>query len=219
MMGNAKRNQFAACSVQNWWCWAAEPQHELVAGLLGHKKSYISALKRKEEEENLPLPLVMLFLLQTRVTSCRSLWSSCSENWAELRSTLSFTRRMRTGPCPTFPQLEMRGMNCIHWQGEKCVMFLLALCKKYPNLNHHCLLSFCSFLCFLAQMCISREKALCILVLSDPLSLVLVSLCTNSLFPEKTSITRVIGTIEAAFDVTSSGFLQSTCQFKLWLSC
>lgn len=101
-------------------------------------------------------------------------------------------------------------------------MFLLALCKKYPNLNHHCLLSFCSFLCLLAQMCISREKALSILVLSDPLSpscFVLVSLCTNSLFPEKTSITGVIGTIESAFDVTSSGFLQSTCQFKLWLSC
>lgn len=35
--------------------------------------------------------------------------------------------------CTTFPQLEMSGLNCIHWQDEKCVMFCLALHSRYPK--------------------------------------------------------------------------------------
>lgn len=88
----------------------------------------------------------------------------------------------------------------------------------FSNLGDSVVLSFCFSLRLLVLMHTPSKKALSVSVLSL-ISPTHTSLCTNPFVPEKTSITEVIGTIASAFDVTSSGFLQSTCQFKPWLSC
>lgn len=92
-------------------------------------------------------------------------------------------------------------------------MLCFVLYSRYPNSKWHDFLSFCFFLCFLALMHISGEKThpfqSCHFVSPTP-----ASLCTNPLTPKTTSITGVIGSVGWAFDVTSSGFLQSTRPFK-----
>lgn len=141
------------------------------------------------------------------VASCTSLWSQCGGFQAEPGPG-------EQGPASALHSHSWRWGGWIAAINKMRNMLCFVLYSKYPNLKWHCFLSFWFFLCLLALMCISGEKThpfqSCHFVSPTP-----ASLCTSPLTPETTSITGVIGTVGSAFDVTSSGFLRSTCPFKL----
>lgn len=141
----------------NWWlvCWGTQNFTSLL--LWFAEQSAFSLHKYlesgKDEEASLLLPLAIDWCCACcKRTSCILYKSEKSmqriPGWAQI--SVSFTRRVRTRLSTAFPQLEMRRLNCIHWQDEKCVMFCLALYSKYPNLKQCCLFDFCFFLCLLA---------------------------------------------------------------------
>lgn len=171
----------------------------------------------KDEESSLPLPLatggyggarvamLMLCSLQTHESHLIQLHEVNAE--ASRRSSGQLCHLPGEGGLDSTPHFHRwtSGLSCIHQQGEKRVVFCLALHSGYPNLKWRCLLSFCFFLRLLALMHASSER-------THPfqschfISATRASLCTNPLIPEKTSTTGVIGTGASAFDVMSSGF-------------